>query len=477
MADINWISTGQSDHGLPVSSIPAAPNVREVQPRGDLEDFFENGAVPLHLVGADGIILRANKAELALLGYEVGEYVGRHIAQFHADQTTIQDILDRLAHGEQLRRYPARLKAKDGSIKHVEITSSGQFKNGRFINTRCFSFDVTDLRQAERAVREKESRLQQILDALPAAVYTTDADGKVTYFNAAAEQLAGRTPALGIDEWCVTWRLRDADGNPLKHEHCPMAVALKEKRPVRGVLAFAEKPDGTLVPFAPYPTPIYNEVGALTGAVNMLVDLTEQRKREAHIEFVMRELSHRSKNLLAIVQAVAALTIRNTSNYEEFQTKFMARMQTMARSHDLLVRNDWSGADIREIVVPEIASFTQGCAEHRVSIQGDSITLNPAVAQNVGLAIHELATNALKYGALSREDGRIEVRWAREEDGLRFGWKELNGNKPEATHKGFGTEMLHAFFKDVQFDFAKTGLQFSGIIPYSVYNSDEASTV
>ena len=121
---------------------------------------------------------------------------------------------------------------------------------------------------------------RELLDALPAAIYTTDAAGRVTYYNAAAVQLAGRKPKIGSDEWCVTWRLYWPDGTPLPHDECPMAVALKTGRPVRGVEAVAERPDGTLVPFMPYPTPLHDASGNVVGAVNMLVDLTERSHAE-----------------------------------------------------------------------------------------------------------------------------------------------------------------------------------------------------
>ncbi len=121
---------------------------------------------------------------------------------------------------------------------------------------------------------------RELLDALPAAIYTTDAAGRLTYYNAAAVQLAGRKPKIGSDEWCVTWRLYRPDGTPLPHDECPMAVALKTGRPVRGVEAIAERPDGTLVPFMPYPTPLHDASGNVVGAVNMLVDLTERSHAE-----------------------------------------------------------------------------------------------------------------------------------------------------------------------------------------------------
>ena len=115
-----------------------------------LEDFFENASVGLHWVGPDGIILRANRAELELLGYTPQEYVGHHIAEFHADPEVITDILKRLGRGETLCNYDARLRCKDGSIRHVLISSNVLWKDGQFVHTRCFTRDITDRRQAER---------------------------------------------------------------------------------------------------------------------------------------------------------------------------------------------------------------------------------------------------------------------------------------------------------------------------------------
>ena len=246
----------------------------------DFEDFFENGSLALHVVGSDGIILHANKAELELLGYPAEEYVGRLIADFYVDRRIIDDILARLARGEKIDKVPARLRAKDGSIKHVEITSSGQFRDGQFVQTRCFTVDVTDLAHAREELIRKDNQFQQILDGLPVAVYTTDRFGKITYYNRAAVEFAGREPEIGKDEWCVTFRLFTADGQELPHAECPMAITLRENRPVRNVEAIAQRPDGTLFPFLPFPTPIRDPNGDLVGAVNMLVDLTERKRTD-----------------------------------------------------------------------------------------------------------------------------------------------------------------------------------------------------
>ncbi|RVD57583.1 PAS domain S-box protein [Mesorhizobium sp. M2D.F.Ca.ET.185.01.1.1] len=244
------------------------------------EDFFENAAVGLHVVDGDGRIVHANSAELKLLGYEPDDYIGKEIAGFYEEEAVIRDIMDRLKRGEKVYRYPARLKARDGSVKHVEVSSSGYFKDGQLVHTRCFTVDVTPLKTAERVIGQQEARFNQILDALPVAIYTTDAEGKITYYNRAAAELAGREPKIGEDEWCVTFRLFTPDGKPLPHDECPMAIALKENRPVRGVEAIAQRPDGSFFPFMPFPTPLRNDRGELTGAVNMLFDLTDRKLGE-----------------------------------------------------------------------------------------------------------------------------------------------------------------------------------------------------
>ena len=127
----------------------------------------------------------------------------------------------------------------------------------------------------EASACESERTFRKLLDAFPAPVYTTDAAGRITFYNEAAVQFAGRRARLGTDQWCVTWRLYWPDGTPLPHDECPMAIALKEDRVVRGTQAVAERLDGTRVPFIPHPTPLRDASGALVGAVNMLLEIDE----------------------------------------------------------------------------------------------------------------------------------------------------------------------------------------------------------
>lgn len=261
----------------------AQPHKSISSPLNYLEDFFENAAVGLHIVDHQGIIVRANKAELAMLGYRAEEYIGRHISAFHMDPEVIADVLSRLGRGEEIIRYPARLRSADGSVRHGLITSNGQFTDGKFINSRCVTVDVTAEKHSAEIARDNELKFQTMLESLPTPIYTTDAQGHVTFFNEAAADLAGRRPEIGIDQWCITWRLYRPDGTRLPLDECPMAVALKEKRAVRGLEIIAERPDGSRARVIPYPTPLFDKNGELVGAINMLVDVTARYQSEQEL--------------------------------------------------------------------------------------------------------------------------------------------------------------------------------------------------
>lgn len=119
---------------------------------------------------------------------------------------------------------------------------------------------------------------KSVLDELPVPIYTTDAEGDVTYWNRACVDFAGREPKLGEDRWCVTWRIFTTDGDFLPHDQCPMADSIRKRTPVRGKVAIAARPDGTRRAFTPYPTPLFGKAGELTGAVNMLIDVSDEQR-------------------------------------------------------------------------------------------------------------------------------------------------------------------------------------------------------
>ena len=157
------------------------------QSERELTEFFENATEAIHWEGPDGTILRANQAELRMLGYDADEYVGRNIAEFHLEQEVIQDILALLTRGETVERYPARMLCKDGSIRDVLINSSVYFEEGKFIHTRCFTRDVTEELRVDKALR----RMAAIVESTDDAVIAKDLNGIITNWNPGAAGLYG----------------------------------------------------------------------------------------------------------------------------------------------------------------------------------------------------------------------------------------------------------------------------------------------
>jgi len=162
--------------------------------------------------------------------------------------------------------------------------------------------------QAENE-HDPERSFREALETLPAAAYTTDAAGRITSFNPSAVDLWGQSPELGKSQWCGSWRLYRLDEQPLPHDMCPMAVALKEDRPVRGERAVAERPDGRRVPFLAYPTPLHDASGALVGAVNMLLDVTGHEDDLESSDHPRAKSRSRANRLKAGASKVQGLTV------------------------------------------------------------------------------------------------------------------------------------------------------------------------
>src|SRR5215472_3536405 len=156
---------------------------------------------------------------------------------------------------------------------------------------------------AHQASRESDAYFRAMIDALPMAIYTTDVEGRLTYFNPAAVEFSGHAPELGTDKWCVSWKLYYPDGAPMPHDECPMAIALKEGRVVRGEEAIAERPDGARIWFEPYPTPLRDTEGRIVGGINLLLDITERKKADEKLAEASRRLhAHVNNSPLAAIE-------------------------------------------------------------------------------------------------------------------------------------------------------------------------------
>ena len=428
----------------------------------------------------------------------------------------------------------------------------------------------------DTASRGSELQGREVLEALPAAVYTIDAEGRITFFNQAAADLWGCRPTLGTSEWCGSWRLYWPDGRPMRHDECPMAVALTEGHPIHGAEAVAERPDGTRVPFLAYPTPLRDRSGALTGAVNTLIDITERKRTEQltrriasivefsddaivskgldgiiktwnpgaerlfgytaeevigkpvtllipmdrhdeepdilsriqrgeridHYETVrqrkdgslveisltvspiknaegriigaskiarditerrraqeqqnllVREMSHRVKNFFAVTSGLVTLSARSARTPADLAEAVRERLSALARAHGLtrpgLLNGNGEACQDTTLHALVQTIFAPYVDPERVKGHGFYIITGPCLAiggnavTSIALVMHELATNAVKYGALSSPGGYIHIDWSVKDDELLLTWKERGGpsldGPPE--YEGFGSSLV-----------------------------------
>lgn len=222
--------------------------------------------------------------------------------------------------------------------------------------------------------------------------------------------------------------------------------------------------------------PLRNDAGVVVGLTCASVDVTERKEGEAHLRLLLRELTHRSKNLLAVIQAMARQTARHAGSTESFLKQFGARLHALAASHDLLVRESWYGASLKELIRSQLADYFDSGGE-RVSLQGPDVALKPEAAQNLGLALHEMAVNAAKFGALSVPDGHVSIAWARSAgeagDALELEWREQFGPKVRIRRKkGFGSMVIErnlarALDAEVDMVFDPDGFRCRVVIPAS----------
>lgn len=543
------------------------------------------------LVAPDGTLMHMNMAGLRMVEAEgMDEVQGANTLDLIApeDRARWKALHERVCAGERLE-WEFDVIGLRGSRRHMETHAAPlRLPDGEVVQL-AITRDLTLRKSHEKEMQEAALRSLLILESLPIAVYTTDAEGRVTFYNEAAAALAGRRPVVGVDEWCVTARLLRPDGSHLPHDQCPMAMALKERRPIYGAEAVAERPDGTEIPFLAYPTPFYDSDGRLQGAVNVLVDITDRkqaeeyahrlasivqssddaiigknidgiitswnygaerlfgyraeeaigkpvrmlippdredeapgilrrirngervdhyetvrrrkdgtlldisltvspvvnasgkiigaskiarnitaRKREEdHRRLLVNELNHRVKNTLATVQSIAALTLRGEGGAEAVRY-FEGRLMALSRAHNVLTEESWVSADLHDIVEQAFAPIAGG-AEDRFRADGPLVRLKPQAALSLAMALHELCTNAAKYGAFKSAAGQVRVAWSVSgtagDSVLHLDWNELGGPPVEPPARtGFGTRMIErVLVRDlgakVKLDYLSTGVQ------------------
>jgi PAS domain S-box-containing protein len=269
------------------------------------------------------------------------------------------------------------------------------------------------------------------------AIVSIDENDVITSWSTVAEKLSGYRANESIGK-----KLEDMDGtqDALTQRH-QYLQHLHDGEPIE-YQAVRTRKDGEQIEVWVRGAPIKLKNGENIGATFFVRDITAQKRREQHVHFLMRELTHRSKNLLAVIQAMARQSLSHLNSPEEFVTRFSARLSGLAGSHDLLSNVDWEGASLVDLIRSQLRHYEDRFDE-KIHISGPDLFLRPEAAQNIGIALHELSTNAAKYGALSVADGSVSISWdmRTEKDipRLHMTWLEKGGpsvNPP--SRKGFG---------------------------------------
>ena len=280
----------------------------------------------------------------------------------------------------------------DGKVIHVESSVSRLLgKDGTPSGLLSVIRDITDRSAAEEALRDSERRFRQMIDALPVAIYTTDAEGRLTHFNPACVEMSGREPKLDTDQWCVSWKLYHADGTPMPLDECPMAIALKEGRAVRGVEVIAERPDGTRMWFTPYPTPLRDAEGRVTGGINMLLDITERRELESSLVERAEELARadRSKDeFLAMLAHELRNPLAPLRNASEILHASGVSDEERAQAHGILGRQIENMSRMIDDLL-DVSRINEG----KISLHREPVELGPILTAAASLARSNCSAN------------------------------------------------------------------------------------
>ncbi|UES39004.1 sensor histidine kinase [Roseibium aggregatum] len=363
--------------------------------------------------------------------------------------------------GETASTFFALDSEETGTISLDLIVHPTRDSSGNIDGVLCTAIDMTEknlyeIRLASLAsqLAEANRRFEKALDGSLTTVFEQDLDLKYIH-------VVNPSPGFKPDFF-----IGKSDDELFPEEDQLKLIPVKKKVLETGesaVIEFDMDMNGVNRSYNMRMEPSRDKEGRITGLIGISIDLTHKRENERQMHLVMRELTHRSKNLLAVIQAMARQTAARSDNTEEFVESFAARLQAMAASHDLLVSQSWYGADLKELVLAHLAqSIDPGSPQ--IEIEGDPHSITADAAQNLGLALHELTTNAAKYGALSVLGGKLSVSWTTVDGKIRLVWKERGG--PEVVpprRNGFGRMLLErlvgpALDGDVSIDFAPEGV-------------------
>ena len=357
-----------------------------------------------------------------------------------------------------------RIRRNDGEYRWF-LTRAIPVRNAEGAITAWFgtSTDIHDRKLVEEALRASEARFRTIVETANEGIWLIGVDARTQFVNARMAAMLGCTPDEMIGRSALEFTFPEDEPNHRERVGRNLAGELEQFE-----IRFRRK-DGAAIPVLAATSALRDELGQVSGALGMFSDMSEKKRLEEQQALLMRELHHRVKNTLSTVQALVNSTARNAPSIQNFRDSLTQRIMSLAQTHTLLFDNEMAGVQLRDILRSELEPYDDQTGT-RVILNGPDLDVPPHLTLAVGMAVHELTTNAAKYGALSSPQGRVHVTWSLpvadvEESKIRFEWME-QGGPPVAVpdRKGFGTTLLERVLSrqlggEVEVAFAPEGLR------------------
>ena len=379
----------------------------------------------------------------------------------------VTDFQRVLATGEDQYDAEYRIIRPDGEVRW--IYGRGRVvrdHTGQPVRYSGVDIDITERKRTEEALRESEERYRTLVENANDLVFTLDLDFRITSANPAVKRLLGYSPEELVGTKLQQYVPAEQLG---KHRDMLQRKLTGEASETRYEMQVLGR-NGRILTLETNSKLSFDRAGKPNAIHAIARDITERKKYEEHLAFTTRELSHRTKNVLAVVLAMVRQIGKQTDSFDQFEERFSGCIKALAFSHDLLVESDWQGADLRSLIALQVAPFG-GLDDRRIMATGPTVTLAPQATQLVGLALHELATNAAKHGALTTPRGRVTIEWQADASSAatRLIWREQDGPAvAPPTRRGFGHTVLERMAAslggEAVLEFAPQGLRWTVLV-------------
>lgn len=385
----------------------------------------------------DGTIQTWNQGAERLFGYRAEEIIGKPVLTlFPPDREHEEEIiLGKLKNRKRIEHYETVRRRKDGTLVDVSLSVSPILDDmGNVVGGSKIARDVSERKRIDAIAQH----FAAIVESSHDAIISKNLNGIIQSWNSAAERMFGYSADEIVGKSVLV--LIPADR---QHEETEILRRIRAGERIEHFETVRQHKDGSLLDISLTISPVKDSEGQIVGASKIARDIREKKRAEAIRETLLNEIKHRVKNTLGTVQAVASQTFKSASEQEH--RAFTLRLQAMSHAHDLLTLRDWESADLGEIVDQALKPFCDGPA--RLTKSGPSVELNPSKTLLVAMILHELGTNAVKYGALSNTTGHIDLTWdittEFEKRYVHIQWKESGGPQVTSpTRQGFGTRMI-----------------------------------